>query len=148
MPRIHNISNVTSKKPMAITIGHIQIRPGKYKDVPAESVNAKVKVLHGNTIWLGDVVPSRFVLKEVTPKPQSLSRDEISAYLFSQPLETLIDLTKHVTPAVVTRDNAPYRRYVYALTAACTSSDFDLDPEKFFWLGRWNLMPNGDYQEI
>ena len=149
MPRVYNISDRTGLKPIAVNIGLIKIRPGKFKDVPSESINSKTQMLHGKLIWIGSNLPKQLEKKApLQKKVLCMEREQISSYLQGQTIEYLIELTKATTPALKVVADAPFRRYVYALTAACCSSEYILDPESFFWLGKWNKLPNGDYQEI
>lgn len=149
MPKVFNISNITSTRPMSVNIGLVKIRPGKFKDIPAESINSKTIALHGKVIWIGDNLPLALLKKQnEVHKPKALSREEVSAYLHSLSLDELKSLLSYVTPSTPVKASAPHRRYVYTLTALCFSPEHDLDPEKFFWLKRWNRLSNGDYQEV
>jgi hypothetical protein len=148
MPRIHNISDKTLKTPMAVNIGLLKIMPGTFKEVPSESINAKVEALHGHTIWIGDLLPRQLHKKQVKPRPISISREAATDYLKKSDISKLKVMLAGVTPAIPVAVDAPHRRYVYALSAACFSKDYELDPELFYWLGRWEKLPNGDYKEV
>ena len=149
MPRVYNISNVTSDSPMAVNIGLVKIRPGKFKHVPDESINSKTHQLHGKVIWIGQNLPPRLAEKSPNPvKFLSMDRDQISLYLRSQTLTQLQEMLQGITPVPQVANEAPHRRYVYTIRAACFSNEVVLSPSAFYWLGRWNKLPNGDYQEI
>jgi hypothetical protein len=148
MPRVHNISNITSTNPMSINIGLVKIRPGKFKDVPSESINSKTKALHGVVLWIGDYLPK---LKNKNQPPRqvlSMDREAVSSYLRSLTITDLQSLLGAVSPQPEVLPTAPHRRYVYAIRAACFSGEYSLDPETFYWLGRWTKLPNGDYKEV
>ena len=149
MPRVYNVSHVTSANPMAVNIGLIKIRPGKFKEIPAESINAKTKQLHGNVIWIGESLPSQLMQKEeIASKPLPMDLDQVSSYLESLDLSHLKSMLHGITPSPQVANTAPFRRYVYTIRAACFNKQVILDPDLFYWLGRWSKLPNGDYQEI
>lgn len=147
---VHNISNMrrTSVSPQAFTIGQIVIRPGKHAWIPEESLNSKIRALHGRAIWIGNL-PIHLIEKPLAPAPEptSMDREQVSSYLKGLSLEELQELNKSVTPSFTFSETAPKRRYVYRLTAACFSEDIMLEPSAFFWLGRWTKASNGDYVE-
>ena len=148
MARVHNISHITSRQPMAVNIGLLKIRPGKCAEIPDESINAKTTALHGVTIWIGNQLPPALREKAIQlPKASSMGPEQVSSYLMAQSLENLQSLLQGVTPAVTVKANAPHRRYVYTLRAICFSDEHQLDPELFSWLGRWERLGNGDYRE-
>lgn len=144
---IHNISDRTPMEAMSVNIGHIKIRPGKSKHIPEESINQKTKLLHGSLIWIGNLPPGLIKKKVSHQKALSMDREQASSYLQSQSLESLQKMLDGVTPAVIVRENAPHRRYVYTLLSVCYSDEYTLDPSLFYWLGRWTKLPSGDYQE-
>ena len=134
---------------MAINIGLVKIRPGKFKDVPNESINSKTKQLHGKVIWIGQDLPARLQKPTASQvKVLSMDQDQVSSYLQSQSLKQLQALLQGITPTPRVADSAPFRRYVYTIRAACFSSDAILNPSLFYWLGRWNKLPNGDFREL
>jgi len=145
---VHNITDKTNAPPMAITIGGVKIRPGKYKEVPSQSITPKIHKLHGISIWIGKLPKSLSKEKHTPQRVSSMDQEQAFLYLKSLSLAELQRLLAEVTPAVTVKEGAPLRRYVYSLRAACFSDDFVLNPESFFWLGRWKKLPNGDYEEV
>lgn len=147
---VHNISNrdYVPVNATAITIGHIKIRPGKHAFVPVASINTKAEQLHGKLIWIGSLPSSLLKSNKKSSAPaSSMGREEAKSFLSTEPLENLKNMLNGVTPKIEIASSAPHRRYVYSTLAACFSDKYDLDPERFFWLGRWKKLSNGDYIE-
>ena len=100
-------------------------------------------------MWIGDL-PSHLtsVPSKATELPTSLTRDEVLTKLQSMSKEELIALNSGITPSYPKLEDNSKRYVLYKILALCFSSDVDLNPETFFWLGRWTKLPNGDYVEI
>ena len=148
---VHNISDrdIVDVLPQAFTVGGIVIRPGKFATIPLESVTQKVKDLHGKCIWIGKL-PQSLVKKKVAPVLQvsSMTQEEAGLYLQGLNITELKNLNEHLVPSFTFAERTTKRKYVLRIKAACFSPDVILDPEEFFWLGRWKKLSNGDYQEI
>ena len=147
---IHNISdrdNVISR-PFAYTIGGIKIRPGKSAWVPEESIDVKTKQLHGKCIWIGGLPEHLLKKAKAEAKPSSMGREAVASYLEARTIEELKVLNAAITPSFTIGATAPKRRYVFSILAACFSEEVSLDPASYFWLGRWEILPNGDYREL
>ena len=143
---VHNISDrVHAVDAHSVTIGSIQVRPGKWQLIPEESINSKHYKLHGKLLWFGNL-PSRLIQKKkaVAIDTSAMSQEDAKAYLLTLDLPTLQNLGKGITPAVTSTTR---KGYIYSILNACFDSSFDLDPEDFSWLRRWKKMPNGDYLE-
>ena len=146
---VHNISDrpETDATAHSVTIGEIKIKPGKFAEVPEESINTKHKALHGISLWFGKL-PVKLYRKDVAASKKAMTKEEVHAYLNSKTYQELLHLNNHITPSFVMKDNAPKRRLVYNINEACFSRKHVLDPATFSWLGRWTKLPNGDYKEV
>lgn len=147
---VHNISNrhFVPTKSSAITIGHIKIRPGKFAMIPVSSISDKVKKLHGKFIWIGDDLPTKFLVGDKPEVVSALTNEEALEYLKSLSESELRNLNKEITPSFDFAESASKRLMVYKILAACFSSSKILNPESFFWLGRWTKDSSGDYIEV
>jgi hypothetical protein len=141
--RVHNISDRpnTDTAPYAIELGGTVIRPGKFADISDSLKSARLLALHGKVIWIGNELPSQFrktsqsSLRSVKTEP--LTREEIHAVLAKKSREELIQLFEHIAPTPELSGNPSVNVLQLFLVKLIHSEKHILDPEKFFWLGRW-----------
>lgn len=148
---VHNISDRpnTPGGPVMFLIGRQQLRPGKHMQVDDGALNMKLRALHGTRIWIGDL-PRKFTRTaasaysaEVEPAVSPrLSLEEVRAYLerFTEP--DLLELAQLACPPVSLHHSAK-AAMISRLSRALMQGDRELDPEYFFWLGRWARVPGG-----
>ena len=152
---VHNITDrpSVSISAKAYKVGGIVVRPGKCESIPVASLNTKSKALHGKCLWFGKLpavymAESKSALRAAAGTPAAMNREEVRSYLSSQPLAELKQLAASCTPALNMKPTASARLYAIRLTAACFSSAIVLDPEYFFWLGRWKKNTDGSFTEL
>lgn len=147
---VHNISNhrLTKANPSCITIGGQKIRPGKFVALPEESLTRKVWALHGTAIWIGSLPKKLEEQEEQAVSSENMSKEEVILVLKGMDISELKRLNASISIPFPVSSSTSKRFLVYKLAAACFSQDIDLDPEEFFWLGKWKRLPNGDYQEL
>lgn len=151
---IHNVSDRPSigVEASAYKIAGHWLRPGKQVTVPTEAVNSKLKALHGKCLWFGKLPPvlvseSRSNRRIMDSRPAPMSKESAREYLDSCDMETLKGYTQSTTPAVKVLSNASKSVLALRISMACFSSSVILDPEAFFWLGRWHRSTTGDFVE-
>ena len=154
---VHNISDRPhyEGRPAAVRIGSFLIRPGKHALVPDEVVKEKHLDLEGSLLWFGPLPPkyaktsrSARRLRDAPPAVESKALDIHAArrHLSRLPDAELIELCGKLSPPVGV--GAPIREVIIArLGRALFSKGRVLDPEAFFWLGRWRRL-GGTYVEV
>lgn len=147
---VHNISNhrLTKASPSCITIGGQKIRPGKSIELPEESLTKKVWDLHGTAIWIGNLPKKLEEPEEIAISSASMPIEEVIHILKGMDFSELKRLNSALSFPFPISSSTSKRFLVHKLAAACFSGDIDLDPEEFFWLGKWKRLPNGDYKEL
>jgi len=156
---VHNISDRpnTPGDPVSVVLGGQKLRPGKRLAVDDSVLNAKHRELHGTRLWIGDELPARFARTsrsalaaarraerdEIVDAP-ALTLEQVRAELDKRTADELLDMALHASPPVEFSGQPSKAALVMRLSRALFQPERDLDPEVFFWLGRWRLV-RGDY---
>ena len=152
---IHNVSDRPSinVEPTAYKVAGYWLRPGKMVEVPEEAVNTKLRALHGKCLWFGDLPPilvaeSKSSVRAKKAKPVPMNKTQALDYLNSCDLQTLETYKQSITPPLNLKDGTPKSIISLRVAMACFSGSIALDPEVFFWLGKWEKTESGDYVEV
>ena len=152
---VHNVSDRpnTPGTPVSLIIGGRKLRPGQSMVVDDSVLNAKHRELHGTRIWIGDELPPKFVRtsraalklgrEESLSSSTVLDLEQVREHLSKLDMEALLELARRTTPPVDLRESASKAAIVSRLSRALFHSDRELDPEAFFWLGRWTNARGG-----
>jgi len=145
--RVHNITDRpnTEEAPHALRIGTFLLRPGKFIEIDDSVLNSKHRALHGNSLWIGNLLPPRYqatsksaldiVDSSVGLAPMTI--EEARTYLLDVPKETALALCNSMTPPLVFRQEPSHKMLAVKLSRSLFTGDRILDPEAFFWLRRW-----------
>lgn len=143
---VHNISDrAPNVEAHAISIGGVEIRPGKFQQISTSKINSKHKALHGSILWFGKLPDSLNIGVSKSKTHLVFTKEQAKAYLNALCKEELVELGSSITPIVTSTTK---KGYVYTILNAIFNSSYDLDPKSFFWLGKWKQLPNGDYLEL
>lgn len=162
MVQVHNISDRpnTDARSQAVRVGRINLRPGKSTTVDRGALNETFKSMHGSRIWIGKLPPkyaktSKAALKaralkelalSAAPGSSALTLKEAREYLDKLKLSELMDLPATMVPPVTFKSEAPSKpSLIMRLSRAAFQPTRQLDPEVWFWLGRWTRSRSGDY---
>lgn len=153
---IHNISDRpnTPGTPVSLVIGGQKLRPGGRLAIDDSVLNAKHRDIHGTRIWIGEELPGRFVRtsksalaaakqkEQVAAAGAPMTLEQARAYMADLDVEELVDLASKTTPPVEVRASSK-AAVVSRLSRAIFQPERELDPEAFFWLGRWTKSRGG-----
>lgn len=145
---VHNVSDhpLTSAEPVALLVGGQRVRPGKSIVVDDSVLNGRHRAMHGKQLWIGDLprwlTRPAVVQKRTTGAPLTLQ--EARAVLETLPLEEIRRLAEeHVYPPVDLPSANSKAAVIARFSRAIFQPERELDPEYFFWLGRWNTVSGG-----
>jgi hypothetical protein len=150
---IHNISDRpnTPGGPVSINLGGVKLRPGQCVLVDDSVLNQKHRDLHGTRLWFGEL-PDRFVrtsraalrlAREDAAPSNALDLVGARAYLEGCSLEDLLTMAQACSPPVDLRPGLTKAAALSRLSRALFQAERELDPETFFWLGRWTSTRSG-----
>jgi hypothetical protein len=147
---IHNISDRpnTPGGPVSIILGGRKLRPGQCVSVDDSVLNRKHRDMQGTRLWIGDL-PARFVRTSraalkllaaaVAEGPTAaLTLAEARAYLADFTVEDMLAMAQQSAPPIDIREGASKEAILSRLSRALFQEGRELDPETFFWLGRWS----------
>ncbi len=151
---IHNISDRPNTPGGAVTviIGGQKVRPGDHVVVDSAVVGAKHRELHGTRLWFGDL-PARFTrtsksalraqAAEAAANPVPLTLQQVRDHLARHDVEELRGMGSLMSPPVDLGTTASKAAVIARLSRALFTPDRELDPQAFFWLGRWKAVRGG-----
>jgi hypothetical protein len=146
---IHNISDRpnTPGAPVSVILGGRKLRPGQSVSVDDSVLNTKHRAMQGTRLWFGEL-PSRFVrtsraalklLEAATAAgpTAALTLAEAREYLSEFTVEDMLAMAQACSPPIDLRPGASKEAILSRLSRALFQEGRELDPETFFWLGRW-----------
>jgi len=150
MPRIR-VFNITNRPEVvnparAYLIARQLLRPGKFIEVDTSLLSKKDYALHGVALWFGNTPPT----PQSVPAPRilaPLTKEEAEKELMDMSIEELSSLAVSTVPPVLFPSKATLAFRARILLTAIFSGDRQLDPEKFYWLRRWQLV-DGNFVEV
>ena len=143
---VHNITDRPNSESFtcALTIANEEIRPGKFISVDSSLLSKKHKELHGTSIWIGNELPPKFkatskaALRNLTEETtKELTASEVRQFLSTCSREELTDYCASMVPPLNFTKAPSDRMLVVKISRAICSTNYILDPEKFFWVRRW-----------
>lgn len=153
--QVHNISDRpnTPGGAVSIILGGQKLRPGGLLEIDDSVLNSKHREMHGTRIWIGEL-PDRFVRtsrsalaaareRVEAEVDRALTLEEARAYLADLSVEDLLEMAAKSTPPVDFPTTPAKPALVSRLSRALFQTDRELDPEAFFWLGRWKRVRGG-----
>jgi len=150
---VHNVSDRpnTPGEGVAVKIGGQSVRPGQFVEVDSSTIGAKHREMHGTLLWIGDL-PARFTRtskaglraareQAEATAPTALTLEQVRVYLNDLTLEQVQNLATRALPSISVP--ASKAAAVMRLSRALFQEGRELDPEAFFWLGRWTRTRGG-----
>lgn len=142
---VHNISDRSNcpYPAQAYTVARRTVRPGKSVSVDSSELGDKILKLHDGPLWFGklpkrysDTSQSSTRSAVATEQSGAMTLEEARAYLRGLSKAKLLDLCTWVAPPLEFTIDPPQELIAWRLGRVLFLGRF-LDPEKFFWLGRW-----------
>lgn len=142
--KVHNITDRNGTKPQAVTVGGVCIRPGKHETIPVAQLKARHYAM-SDYLYIGDNPPKKSTVVTDSAPLDVLSWLEVSKYLDTLSATELLQLADSASPKIVLQ--GPQTIMALRLAKAIFSDKHILDPEAFFWLGRWRKV-RGGYEPV
>jgi hypothetical protein len=154
--QVHNISDRpnTPGDAVSIILGGQKLRPGGLLEIDDSVLNSKHRELHGTRIWIGEL-PNRFVRtsrsalagtareRAEAEVDRALTLEEARSYLNDLAIEDLLEMVAKASPPVDFPATPSKPALVSRFSRALFQTERELDPETFFWLGRWKRVRGG-----
>lgn len=144
---VHNISDIGTN-PVAVSVAGRLLRPGQ-SAVLVLSPSEEASPLIGTTLWLGSLPAAVRKARLAKQNPVHTGSEDIEAkvqaHLAACDVPSLTSYARSLGLGFSPKSRASLTR---AITRAILRSPDTLDPEVFFWLGRWRRTSSGDYQLI
>lgn len=152
--KVHNISDRpnTPGPTVSVVIGGQKIRPGRHVVLDDSVLNSRHRAMHGTRLWFGDL-PARFTrtsksaldaVHQVAEETASiLTLEEVRAHLQTLSTDAILAMASAANPPVDFPPGVQRAALVARLSRALFQEDRELDPEVFFWLGRWTRTSGG-----
>lgn len=154
---LHNISDRpnTPGAPVSLVLGGQKLRPGGRLEIDDSVLNEKHRELHGTRIWIGKDLPGRFARtsrsalaivaaqEKAAAENAPLTLEQARAYLAELDVEELREMAAAAAPPIEFPGTPSKAAIVSRFGRALFQPERELDPEVFFWLGRWTKTRGG-----